>query len=486
MLAGICAILASLLGAHGALAARVTLLGPGGRARVVNDRYLPGGIVAAAPETHSSVAVAAALRGGGRTIPRRLAQLERQQAISRSQRRSYARMWRSALRADKRLHGARASELGAVIANLEAITARHALTASRLPALFLTLRRNVQWWTDGPPLGYGQRVEFSGSQLVWEYYPGQGIQLQVLGTFGKADGLYSAGPAHTAQLKALLAQMIPLAVHRGGGLAWEYYFAFDGGAPPWVSAMAQGTALEALTRAYRATGNTHYLTLAREALGILRTKPPVGVAVRAAHGTWFMQYSFAPRTDILNAFLQTLIGLYDYAQVSGDARARALFKAGNAEAEAIVPRFDTGAWSLYQPGVEDDLSYHELVTGFLQQLCSRTEAAVYCRTYGHFKAYLHTPPVITQLTQRATARRPFGLRFRLSKISHVGIVIRHGNRTVLATSAEFPYRVHTFAIPALRRGTYTVRLAATDLAGNFHRSVGSLTVAARRKAGKRA
>ena len=59
-------------------------------------------------------------------------------------------------------------------------------TPSRLPVLFQTLDRNRQWWTTGPLLSSGQRVEFTGSELVWEYYPGQGIQLQVLGTFGKA------------------------------------------------------------------------------------------------------------------------------------------------------------------------------------------------------------------------------------------------------------------------------------------------------------
>ena len=58
----------------------------------------------------------------------------------------------------------------------------------------MTVDANRQWWTTGPLLSSGQRVEFAGSQLVWEYYPGQGIQLQVLGTFGKADGLYTGGP----------------------------------------------------------------------------------------------------------------------------------------------------------------------------------------------------------------------------------------------------------------------------------------------------
>ena len=43
------------------------------------------------------------------------------------------------------------------------------------------------------------------------------------------------------------------------------------------------------------------------------------------------------------------------------------------------------------------------------------------------------------------------------------------------TSARFSYGAHSFAIPALsQRGQYQVRLAATDLAGNFGAVVGRL------------
>lgn len=479
-----CAVFACLVGSGAALGARVTVLSAQGHARVVNDRFVPTNLGWGVPtqsEASASVTTASAAKRSKLTVPRRLSQLKAQKAITASQARADSRAWSSALRTDKRLHGARASELGAVLATLRKITAAHQLTASRLPALFLTLARNVRWWTKGPLLSYGQRVQFSGSQLVWEFYPGQGIQLQVLGSFGEADGLYTAGKSHYGQLQSLLGELIPLAVHRGGGLAWEYYFDFDGGGPPWVSAMAEGTALEALARAYKATGNQSYLTIAHQALGILRTRPGSGVAVSEPHGTRFLQYSFAPRLDIINAFLQTLIGVYDYAQVSGDPVAEQLFASGNAEAETEVPHFDTGAWSLYQPGLEDDLSYHELVTGFLAQLCSRLEAAVYCRTAQHFQTYLHTPPVIRQLTVQATARKTFGLRFRLSKVSRVGIVLIRGKRTLLATSAQFPHGVHSFTVGSLARGRYTVRLSATDLAGNFSRVVGSLQVKARRR-----
>ena len=104
--------------------------------------------------------------------------------------------------------------------------------------------RNRQWWTSGPLLAADQRVGFPGSGLVWEYYPGQGIEIQWLGTFGAANGL--ADQHRWPALAALLDEALGLAAVRGGGIAWEYDFAFDGGSPPWVSAITEGTAVEAL------------------------------------------------------------------------------------------------------------------------------------------------------------------------------------------------------------------------------------------------
>jgi hypothetical protein len=412
------------------------------------------------------------------TVVSALAGLYRRHQIDQSTYRSDLSAFNGALAAEKRLRGTRRSELRAVSETMHQIAAAHALTASRLPALFATLAANVQWWSTGPLLTSGQRVEFAGSQLVWQYYPGQGIQLQVLGSFGKADGLYTGGPADYPAMEQLLSEIIPLAAARGGGLTWEYYFSFDGGAPPWTSAMSQATGLEALTRAYEATGNQYYLQVATRALPVFRKRPPAGVAVPTRLGTRFVQYTFAPQTKIINAFLQTVIGLHDFARVSGNPTAGRLFGAGNAEAMAEVPGFDTGAWSLYQPGVEDDLSYHELVTGFLVQLCGLVNAPVYCTTAQHFNADLTTPPALAQLTLHGTARAPLALRFRLSKFSHVGVLVSQNAHPVFQTSASFPYGVDRFAVPAMRQaGMYSVALTATDLAGNFTRVTGALQVA---------
>jgi hypothetical protein len=217
--------------------------------------------------------------------------------------------------------------------------------------------------------------------------------------------------------------------------------------------------------------------VATRAMAIFSKPPPTGVNVRTSAGTRFLQYTFAPKLSIINAFLQTLIGLYDFGQVSGNATAKRLFAQGNAEALTEVSQFDTGAWSLYQPGVEDSLDYHELVTGFLQQLCTRTGSPVYCATAQHFTSYLKTPPVLTQLTQQAKTGHSFALRFRLSKVSHVGIAVRRGSSTPLYTSASFGYGVNHFTVPALHTpGTYSVTLNGTDLAGNGASTSGTLTV----------
>jgi D-glucuronyl C5-epimerase C-terminus len=483
--AGAAPLLAALALAFpaGAQAARVLVMGPSGHVTARQDSFVPSVVATPTPNNVQATAAAAKptkpkKKPPQKTVASELKRLLTSGAINSSQYGTYNASFNAALGAERHLRGTRATELEAVITNLHNIAAAGKLTPGRLPVLFQTLDRNREWWTTGPLLSSGQYVEFSDSQLLWEYYAGQGIELQVLGSFGKADGLYTAGAADYPQLEALLSQIIPLAVNRAGGLVWEYYFRFDGGIPPWTSAMSQGTGIEALTRAYLASHNPEYLQLAHEALPVFTAPPPVGVRVATPLGARYVQYTFTPGTSIINAFLQSLIGLYDYAQVSHDPLAQRLFNAGNAEAESEVPHYDTGAWSLYQPGIEDTLSYHELVTGFLQQLCTRTQAPVYCTTAQHFTAYLTTPPALQLLTQHVRKGKASSISFRLSKVSQVGIVvIGPGGNTLFSTSASFAYGTRSFAIPALKhKGAYTIHLAATDLAGNFNRIVGTIQV----------
>jgi hypothetical protein len=494
------AVAAVLVVPASAFAAPVLVLGRHGRVTVRNDPYLNGPGTTPAPSADALSFAAAGSTGGagvsGPTPPTTtttpttksnppathkgttkkkkppvtfasvLARMAKRGQITAAEQRQANGAFNGALATEKTLGGTRRAELAAVTATAHNLAVDGELWPSRLPMVDATLSANRQWWAHGSLLAYGQRVMFTGSELEWEYYPGQGIQLQVLGSFGAANGMWQAG--QDAQLTQLLAELIPLASDRGGGLTWEYYFTWEGGAPPWTSAMSQATALQALSHAYQATHNAYYLTIAAKALSIFtKTTTSGGVMVPTPRGVRFVQYTFTPQTSILNAFLQSLIGLDAYAQVSGNTTAAHLFQEGNAEASWEVPRFNTGAWSLYQPGEEDDLSYHELVTSFLQKLCTLTHGSAYCTTATAFTADLKTPPAITDLTPRTRAKRPFAVRFRLSKISKVGITIRRGTTIVEATSATFPYGVHSFSVGKLAAGAYTVTLTATDLAGNY-------------------
>ncbi|MEA2298542.1 MAG: hypothetical protein QOF77_1478 [Solirubrobacteraceae bacterium] len=443
-------------------------------------------------------------------------------AIDRPTRDRYRQSLLAARRSLGRLSGTRRVELGAVLTNLERIAAAGMLTPSRLPALVLTLERNRQWWTTGPLLGDGQRVGFAGSGLVWEYYAGQGIEIQWLGTFGKANGYFLGGRGNDGELRALLDEALGLATQRAGGIAWEYDFRFDGGAPPWVSGLAQGTAVQVLARAAVRFTRADYFNAAHAGLGVFEAAPPEGVRVATAAGAHYLIYSFAPRERVLNAFIQALVGLHDYAGLANSDDGRALFAAGEAEARLEVPQYDTGAWSLYDQSTESDLGYHTLLRDFLAHLCQRlrfpgstvqasaasagpppgTAAGpsggtpptppatgptppatapspdVYCTTADHFTAYVHQPPTIAIAAAGPDrAGRPVRLRLALSKISEVTLTASRAGQTVYRMTEQLGHGTRMVVWHPAQPGRYGLSASATDLAGNSAAAGAAVTVA---------
>jgi D-glucuronyl C5-epimerase C-terminus len=450
---------------------------------------------------------AASVRGP--SVSRALAALQRSGAIDEeTYKRDYG-AYVAAKRSLAHLSGTRRTELGAVLANLQAMAAAGRLTPSRLPVLFLTLERNRSWWTTEPLLGADERVTFPDSKLVWEYYPGQGIEIQWLATFGKANGYFNSGHEN-GNMRQLLDEAIPLATRRAGGIAWEYLFSFDGGSPPWTSGLSQGTALQALSRAYQRFKDPEYLRAAQQALGIFRVAPSTGVRVPTRAGVEYAEYTYAPKDLILNGFIQALVGLYEYTAITKDPVGLSLFEAGDAEARAEVPRYDTGAWSMYDQFGESDLNYHELLTEFLQHLCERTRKGppvgseappsttpapggavaaaraaatpipgdeIYCTTAQRFSDDLKTPPRIALLSTRLKAGVRAGVTISLSKISTVTLSVRKGAKVVWTNRATVEGGRPKLLWPTPKAsGTFSVTLTATDLAGNFATAQGTIAL----------
>jgi hypothetical protein len=373
----------------------------------------------------------------GRAIARALSL----KAISAARAASYRKTYGAAVAEAARLHGLRGRELQSAIAIVRGIAARGSLRATRMALVFLTLQRNVQWWSSqGPPSpssgveppaqgrrckplpsrdAHAANLTFGRSGVVYEYYPGMGLQLQVNATFGSVNGLLTEGSrASAGRAGAILDEMLKLASYRAGLMTWEYEFPFEGALPPWTSGLSQATAIEALTRAARKLGRPHYLTVGLRLARLFATPPPIGVQVTVRGGDWFLLYSFAPGEIVLNADLDAVIALHDLAAATHAPFVAALARSGLRTLQRIIGRFDTGSWSLYAlGGPVADLNYHALNLELAQKLCQRTGNGAVCGAARSFERELNQRcPLIKQHANEARAEQSeasIGLRQEL-------------------------------------------------------------------------
>ena len=355
------------------------------------DPHLPPDVERLTPDPPQARAAA------GPTVRETLDRALRRGRISQARHERFSRIYteaRAVLRRRRTVGYRCRVQLARVIGVIQTMASRGTLTAARLPALFLQLRRNAEFWEREPRVSLGERVAFEGDPLLLQHYAGYGLQIQPLGNFGKANGLWKEceerpEDCKRGQLHRLLESMLRVASWRAGGKAWEYWFPFGGGYPPWASAMAQATGLQALSRGAVFFGEPRFMIAASKSLPLFREKWPVGVRRTTKRGPHYLLYSFSPGLRVLNAFAQTLTGLYDYAKLNRDARARKLFRAGDRALRRELPGYDDGNWSLYSlGGVEASVDYHVLVVQFLQNLCDRTGARTYCKFARRFNRYL--------------------------------------------------------------------------------------------------
>jgi hypothetical protein len=446
------------------------------RTVVREDPYLPPRAETDLPPPPPEVAAPRAVASAGPTVGKVLKRALAAGNITVDQRREWRRAYRRALHTRTDLTGTRQAQLSSVIETLEAIARAGQLDASRMPALFLQLERNTEYWPDRPYPFSGERVSFAGSSLIFQYYPGYGLQIQPLANFGKANGLWRDG--REERLRSLLDELVAIASHRGRFTTWEYWFAFGGGYPPWMSAMAQGTAIQALSRASELLGKRSYLRVARRGVRAFSTRAPLGVRVRGRDGgNHYLLYSFSRGLRVLNAFAQSLNGLYDYATIADHARAMKLFKKGETSLRAELPSYDTGAWTLYSlGGVEATFDYHDLATGFMANLCEKLGPGVYCDAADRFEGYETESPRLDLHTSRLVEDNLQYVNFTVSKRSSVRLTISRNGNVVHSASATVAYGDHAYPWTPTRPGDYVATLAAESFNGTHGSTSGTITV----------
>lgn len=113
------------------------------------------------------------------------------------------------------------------------------------------------------------------------------------------------------------------------------------------SAMAQGEAISLLLRAYKVSQNEMYLTSAQKAVDFMLT--PVekgGVTKYDGENVFLMEYLYLPL--VLNGWIFSIWGLYDYCKVVCDAKVKKVLDRTLVSLKQKLPDFDIGYWSKYE------------------------------------------------------------------------------------------------------------------------------------------
>jgi D-glucuronyl C5-epimerase C-terminus len=368
----------------------------------------------------------------------------------------------------KRLAPLRARIIAAQLAQLTPLSSSY--VAPRALTLFAQLEANLDY-LEQSALPDKQIDITDDDGVVYRWYPGLGFEFHPLANFGALNNAAAAGNAEIASTlaQALLARAIP----RGRRIVWEYEFRYGIGRPPWASGMAQAVAAQAFARAAAVLEDP---TIAAAAVRAYASVPPFLLSLSS--GPWIRLYGFNSEV-VLNAQLQTILSLLEYAQSSGDTTASDLAAQLTASAEKLLPRFDTGDWSLYElGGGYASLGYQKFVTDLLRKLAAKTGDPFWTVTSRRFHAYFYDPPQVAQTTPPATVwPQPADGYLDTTSIS-ITLSMRASVSVAIAGKVStYRWAAGTHALtwkpPAgLQPGTYPVQVSAVSYAG--HRQTVSL------------
>src|SRR3954452_10589404 len=251
-----------------------------------------------------------------------LSQIESRGGTAAADAQGWREDYKTAKVAARTLRGTPQATMRGVLANVTSLAKRRLLGSRSYPA-FLILQRNLEWFYEDrrSAPAYGTRTTFEGSELIWQFYPGSGWQLQALANFGPLHRLLQLKKPAAGRLERCADDMLATGVQRRGSLAFEYYFPWSGGAPGWISGMATATGMQAFANLGKRDGDPRYTDAARSMIGVFKTPPPWGVTVQGPAGPSFLLYSQSPTVLVGNGIAQALIALDNYRTTTGDADA---------------------------------------------------------------------------------------------------------------------------------------------------------------------
>jgi D-glucuronyl C5-epimerase C-terminus len=336
-------------------------------------------------------------------------------------------------------------------------------TKPRALALFSQLAMNLDYMeTHIIPPG---RIDVADAEgVVYRWFPNKGLEFHPLAAFGALNAAALAQDPERTQV--LSAALIARGIPRDNRLIWEYSFNFGFGSPPWASGMAQAVAAQALARAAALLEDSNVATAAARAYAAVAP-----LTMQLSTGPWVRLYGFN-REVVLNAQLQAVLSLLQYAAGTGDSAAGALAQRLDASAQAMFPRFDTGDWSLYElGGTYATKEYQLFVTQLLAKLAAQTQDPFWVDASQRFHSYYYDPPdVVPGPAPPTIYPQPLDgfldvaqIPVTLSQNASVTLAVGGNVSTFRLTRGA---HMLTWTPPAgVAPGTYPVQIAATNRAG---------------------
>ncbi|MGH2998431.1 MAG: D-glucuronyl C5-epimerase family protein, partial [Gaiellaceae bacterium] len=231
------------------------------------------------------------------------------------------------------------------------------------------------------------------------------------------------------------------------------------------SGMAEALAAQALARAGALLGDARLTQAAHRAFNAV----PDLVSITSA-GPWIRLYGF-DHEIILNAQLQTIVSLTEFARTAGDGSAAALAQRLTAAAKTFFPRFDTGDWSLYSlGGSHASLGYEQFVTQLLAKLASQTLDPFWVDAAQRFKHYLGPPQIVEGTPPPTLYPQPqdgwldtASIQITLSQRAAVTLAV--GGKVLTYRLGPGTHVLHWTPPPTLAPGTYPVTVSAISYVG---------------------
>lgn len=153
------------------------------------------------------------------------------------------------------------------------------------------------------------------------------------------------------------------------------------------SSMAQGEATSLLLRVYMNCKNKKYLSSAKKAISFMLLDINEGGTTEYIGGDVFF-HEFTHKAVVLNGWIFSIWGLYDYNIVCGNSDTKSVFRQTVYSLMKHLDDFDNGYWSMYDcEGVITSPFYHNLHIAQMKGMYSITNESIFLERAERWSKY---------------------------------------------------------------------------------------------------